>query len=158
MSKYTTVTKNGLIIECGYDRPMDYVFVQVIENNDYLYSNLDDHEIDCFKQTDFTLFDEKLKSLSLEIPEDLKIKTLLDRTKYLENLESIPFQIIAGFNADLISEDDRKFGIEIGQYIPGYEWTDNIKEYEYFKTKSEALTRVNQINGAFIDDWDDLNE
>ena len=98
MSKYINVTENGLIIECGFDRPMDYVFVQVIKDNDYLYSNLDDHEIDCFKQTDFTLFDEKLKSLSLEIPEDLKIKTLLDRTKYLENLESIPFQIIAGWN------------------------------------------------------------
>ena len=157
MSKYIKVTENGLIIECGYDRPMDYVFVQVIKDNDYLYSNLDDHEIDCFKQTDFTLFDEKLKSLSLEIPEDLKIKTLLDRTKYLENLESIPFQIIAGFNADLISEDDRKFGIEIGQYIPGSEWTDNIQEYEYFKIESEALSRVNQINGAFIDNWDELN-
>ena len=156
MSKYTTVTKNGLIIECGYDRPMDYVFVQVIENNDYLYSNLDDHEIDCFKQTDFTHFDEKLKSLGIEIPEDLKIKTLLDRAKYLKTLENIPFQILASYNSDLFSVDDRKFGIEIGQYIPGSDFVFNIQEYEYYKTESEALTRVNQINGAFIDDWDDL--
>lgn len=157
MSKYIKVTENGLIIECGYDRPMDYVFVQVIKNNEYLYSNINDFDIDFTSQIDFTYFDQKINSLGLEIPEDLKIKTLLDRAKYLENLESIPFQIIAGFNADLISENDSKFGIEIGQYVPGSEWTDNIKEYEYFKTESEALSRVNQINGAFIDNWDELN-
>ena len=38
MSKYINVTENGLIIECGFDRPMDYVFVQVIKGDDYLYS------------------------------------------------------------------------------------------------------------------------
>ena len=156
MSKYINVTENGLIIECGFDRPMDYVFVQVIKDNDYLYSNLDDHEIDCIKQTDFTHFDEKLKSLGIEIPEDLKIKTLLDRAKYLKTLENIPFQILASYNSDLISVDDRKFGIEIGQYIPGSDFVFNIQEYEYYKTESEALSRVNQINGACIDDWDDL--
>lgn len=156
MSKYTEITKNGLIIEVGYDRPMDYVFVQVIKNNDYLYSNLNDSDIDFTFQTDFSHFDEKIKTLGLEIPEELKIKTLLDRAKYLSSLESIPYQIIAGYNPDLISEDGRKFGIEIGQYVPGFVWTDNIKEYEYFNTESEALSRVNQINGAFVDDFEDI--
>lgn len=156
MSKYTEITKNGLIIEVGYDRPMDYVFVQVIKNNDYLYSNLNDSDIDFTSQTDFSHFDEKIKTLGLEIPEELKIKTLLDRAKYLSSLESIPYQIIAGYNPDLISEDGRKFGIEIGQYVPGFVWTDNIKEYEYFNTESEALSRVNQINGAFVDDFEDI--
>ena len=56
----------------------------------------------------------------------------------------------------MISEDGRKFGIEIGQYVPGFVWTDNIKEYEYFNTESEALSRVNQINGAFVDDFEDI--
>lgn len=156
MSNYKHVRDDGLIIECGYDRPMDYVFVQVIKDNEYLYSNLDDCEINCFQQTDFTHFDEKLKEFNLEVPEDLKIKTLLDRAKYLKTLENIPFQILASYNSDLISEDDRKFGIEIGQYIPGSGCILNIKEYEYYKTESEALSRVNQINGACIDDWDDL--
>ncbi len=156
MSNYKHTTENGIIIEVGFDRPMDYVFVQVIKGDDYLYSNLDDHEIDCFKQIDFTYFDEKLKSLNIVIPEELKIKTLQDRAKYLDSLDYMLGQIKAGYNPDLVSEDDRKFGIEIGKELPGYDWCLNIEEYEYFKTESEALTRVNQINGAFIDDWDDL--
>lgn len=156
MSNYKHINNDGLVIECGYDRPMDYVFVQVIKDNEYLYSNLNDSEIDCFQQTDFTHFDEKLKEFNLEVPENLKIKTLLDRAKYLKTLENIPFQILASYNSDLISVDDRKFGIEIGQYIPGSDFVFNIQEYEYYKTESEALSRVNQINGACIDDWDDL--
>lgn len=156
MSKYTHITKDGMILEVGYDRPMDYVFVQVIKNNDYLYSNLNDSEINFTCETDFSHFDKKMKTLGLEIPEELKIKTLLDRAKYLTSLESIPYQIIAGYNPALISEDDRKFGIEIGQYVPGFVWSDNIKEYEFFNAESEALARVNQINGAFVDDFEDL--
>ena len=61
MSKYTTVTKNGITIECGYDISMDYVFVQVIKDNEYLYSNLNDCEIESLQQIDFTHFDKKLK-------------------------------------------------------------------------------------------------
>lgn len=156
MSNYKHIKDDGLVIECGYDRPMDYVFVQIIKENEYLYSNLNDCAIDCFQQTDFTYFDEKLKEYNLEVPEEFKIKTLLDRAKYLKNLETLPFQILAAYNPDLISVDDRKFGIEIGQYIPGSDWILNIQEYEYYKTESQALTRVNQINGSFIDDWDDL--
>lgn len=155
MSNYTH-TADEITIEVGFEKSRDYIFVQVIKGNDYLYSNLDDRDINYLNQIDFTYFDEKLKSLSIEIPEKLKIKTLQDRAKYLDSLDPMLGQIKAGYNPDLVSEDDRKFGIEIGKELPGYDWSLNIEEYEYFHTESEALTRVNLINGAFIDDWDDL--
>ena len=33
---------------------------------------------------------------------------------------------------------------------------ENTIDYEFFHTESEALARVNQINGAFIDNVEDL--
>jgi hypothetical protein len=33
---------------------------------------------------------------------------------------------------------------------------ENTIDYEFFHTESEALARVNQTNGAFIDDIEDL--
>lgn len=149
MSKYIETLKNGLILEAGYDRPMDYVFVQVIKNGEYLYSNINDSKIDFTSQIDFEHFDKKMSNLGIQIPEEIKIKTLLDRKKYLDSLEPIEDQIKAYLNSDLISEDDREYGIEIYR-------NNEVIDYEFYYKESEALTRINQINGAFIDDVDDL--
>lgn len=145
MSKYTHITKDGMILEVGYDSPMDYVFVQVLKNNDYLYSNINDCEINFTHQIDFAYFDTKMKELGIEIPEELKVKVLTDRANYIGNLESFPGQIIASLNEE----------VENGIVIFQNPFFENTK-YESFEKKSEALTRMNQINGACIDDWEDL--
>lgn len=156
MSKYIETLKNGLILEAGYDRPMDYVFVQVIKNGEYLYSNINDSEIDFTCQTDFSHFDKKISKLGIQIPEELKIRVLLDRADFIKSLKKIPNQICAYHNEDLIGADDgRNFGVEIYQEDGEDSGTEAL-DYEFFRTESEALTRINQINGAFIDDVDDL--
>lgn len=155
MSRYTKRIDKNTIIELGYDKPMDYVFVQVIKDGEYLYSNINDDEINFTMQNDFSHFDKKVSELGLEIPEDLKIKTLYDRAYFLKTIEKIPNQILAYHNEDLLGTDDgRDFGVEIYQSKNG-EYT-GVLDYEFFHTESEALARVNQINGAFIDDVEDL--
>lgn len=154
MSVYTTTIKD-VIIQLGYDNKMDYVFVQVFRNGEYLYSNITDENISFTLQTDFSHFDDEVKKLGLEIPEDLKIKTLNDRAFYLKSIEKIPNQILSYYNEDLIGAGDgRDFGVEIYQSIDrGYQ---EVLDYEFFSTESLALARVNQINGAFIDDVENL--
>ena len=155
MSRYTEKINENTIIELGYDKQMDYVFVQVIKDGEYLYSNINDESISFTLQTDFSHFDKKVKELGLEIPEDLKIKTLNDRADFLETLVKIPNQILASYNQDLTGAGDgRDFGVEIYQSEDG-EYLEAL-DYEFFHTESEALARVNQINGAFIDDIEDL--
>lgn len=152
MSNYKIKSKN-LIIECGYDRPMDYVFVQLIKENEYLYSNINDCEIDFTCQTDFTYFDEKLKEFQVEIPEEFKVKVLKDRAEFLDSLEIIPLQIYSSIESSE-KEDKCSFTILIGQHINKNSYA--ILKKEYFKSKSDALTRINQINGSFVDDIDDI--
>ena len=153
MSNYKIKSQN-LIIECGYDRPMDYVFVQLIQNDEYLYSNLNDCDIDFTCQTDFTYFDKKLKKeFNVEVPEELKVKVLEDRAEFLDLLEIIPLQITASIESSE-KEDKCSFTILIGQHINKNSYA--ILKKEYFKSKSDALTRINQINGSFVDDIDDI--
>ena len=153
MSKYTHITKDGMILEVGYDKPMDYIFVQVIKNNNYLYSNINDYEIDFTCQTDFSHFDRKMKEMKIEIPEELKVKTLQDRANYISTLESFPCQIISSRSEFLEKEHKGKFAILIYQNIP---YRDENLRSELFDKESDAIARMNQINGACIDDWDDL--
>ena len=93
MSNYKKDMGN-YIFEVGYDRHMDYIFVQVIckKTDKYLYSNLNDKDILFSSQIDFTYFDEKLLSLGFKIPEDLKAITMFDRfteIKLNENLDNL---------------------------------------------------------------------
>lgn len=156
MSQYKHNTKNKTIIY-GYDKQMDYIFIMLFNHKDkMIYSNIDDRTIDFTSQIDFTYFEKILETFNVELPEEEKIKVLKERAEYLDTLETIDYQIKARFNSDLIGEDDRKFGIEIGQILPLTEWSLNIQEYEFFKSEIDALTRVNIINGAFIDSWSDL--
>ncbi len=152
MSNYKIKSKN-LIIECGYDRPMDYVFVQLIKDDEYLYSNINDCDIDFTCQTDFTYFDEKLKEFQVEIPEELKVKVLKDRAEFLDSLEIIPLQITASIESSE-KEDKCRIVVLIGQHLNKSSYP--ILKKEYFKSKSSALTRINQINGSFVDDIDDI--
>lgn len=154
MSKYTQRLGNDTTIEVGYDRQMDYVFVQVIKNGEYLYSNIDDPNINFSLQNDFSHFDVEIRKLGLEIPEDLKVKALNDRADYFKSIESIPNQIFAYYNEDLIGEDDRTFGVEIYQFIDGLH--PEVLDYNFFHTESEAIARANQINCSFIDNINDL--
>ena len=62
MSRYTEKINENTIIELGYDKPMDYVFVQVIKDGEYLYSNINDDEVSFTLQTDFSHFDKRLKN------------------------------------------------------------------------------------------------
>ncbi|MCT7563339.1 hypothetical protein ACOTWR_11675 [Aliarcobacter butzleri] len=155
MSRYTQQLNDKTIIELGYDKPMDYVFVQVIKDGEYLYSNINDPEISFTLETDFRHFDVEVRKLGFEIPESLKVKTLEDRADYLETLEKEENQILAFYNDDLIGDGDgRDYGVEIYRDIDGLH--NDVIDYEFFATESEALARANQINGAFIDDEDDL--
>jgi hypothetical protein len=155
MSRYTKKIGKNTIIELGYDKPMDYVFVQVIKDGEYLYSNINDDEINFTMQIDFSHFDKKVRELGLEIPEDLKINTLNDRAAFLKTLVKIPNQILASYNQDLTGAGDgRDFGVEIYQSEDG-DYLEAL-DYEFFSTESLALARENQINGAFIDDVEDL--
>lgn len=155
MSKYTHITKDGIILEVGYDSQMDYVFVQVIKNNDYLYSNLNDSEINFTCETDFTYFDKKMKTLGLEIPEELKVKTLQDRTTHIDSIDcNIYERVVASYNKVLNEESDKPFAVEIYQTI-SIDYSCLLL-CEFFYKESEAIARVNQINGSFISDFEDL--
>ncbi len=70
--------------------------------------------------------------------------------------------IKANINFTLVSEDDRVFGIEIGQEILNkdnkiiHEYNDNLSDYEFFKTENQALARVQYINSLETNDWNKI--
>jgi hypothetical protein len=62
-------------ILCGYDKPLNYVFMLVFDKEDeLLYSNINDENIDFTKITDFNYFVNIAKEkFDIDIPEDTKI-------------------------------------------------------------------------------------
>lgn len=159
MSNYKTQLPDGNILECGYDNRMDFVFVQVIDtkNEDYLYSNLNDMEINFPDIIDFEYFDEVLAKLNYEVPEELKIQVLKDRALKLSTFENIHMQIVAFYDENHCDkEKEDKFVVAIGQLIENKSAHENILMYEYYDKLSLAFARINQINGAFVDDIDDI--
>jgi hypothetical protein len=99
-------------------------------------------------------FKKYFESFLLEQPKKVQDK-IFKIIEAIETLEKIPNQILAYHNGDLIGAGDgRDYGVEIYQSEDG-DYLEAL-DYEFFHTESEALARVNQINGAFIDDIEDL--
>lgn len=79
-------------------------------------------------------------------------------------MNSIDGMIKSNLNYDLvfISDDNRNFGIEIGQYILNedrtikFEYIQNLSDYEFFKTENEALARVEYINNMCTNKWENI--
>lgn len=79
-------------------------------------------------------------------------------------MNSIDGMIKSNLNYDLvsISDDNRNFGIEIGQYILSedrtikFEYIQNLSDYEFFKTENEALARVEYINNMCTNKWENI--
>lgn len=79
-------------------------------------------------------------------------------------MNSIDGMIKSNLNYDLvsISDDNRNFGIEIGQYILNedrtikFEYIQNLSDYEFFKTENEALARVEYINNMCTIKWENI--
>lgn len=77
-------------------------------------------------------------------------------------MNSIDGMIKSNLNYGLVSNDDRNFGIEIGQDILNedrtikYEYIENISDYEFFKTENQALARVEYINNMCTIKWENI--
>lgn len=79
-------------------------------------------------------------------------------------MNTIDGMIKSNLNYDLVSinDDNRNFGIEIGQYILNedrtikFEYIQNLSDYEFFKTENEALARVEYINNMCTNKWENI--
>lgn len=77
MSHHTYDHKN-IHVGIGYDRVLDYVFCNIYDGDDLLYSNLDDEHAGTFQQ-DVDYYRPILKQFGIEVPETLFVETKRDQ-------------------------------------------------------------------------------
>lgn len=145
-------------IAYGYDRLFDYVFIMIYQDEDMIYSNINDKRINYVNQIDFTYFDKVLRKHGLNLPDEEKINILKERATYLDSFELEDHLIKSRVNLELEGKDDLEFVVEVGQHFENIIWYENIGQKEYFSNIVDAYTRVNIINGAFVYDYEDIKE
>lgn len=119
MSKFISEHKENIILEIGYDRPCNYIFMQIIDKNEesYIYSNINDMEIDFINHRDIDYFINKAKNeFNIEIPKEHIINVLCEANNKL-NLCDIEKEIVDEF---IMFQDDIEFINSVKNFIQGY--------------------------------------